>query len=402
MCHRIGIRPWLISVGITLALGCHGPQRIVPHFPYPAAPQSVVNLSETKESTKPSETLATDHASGGASLLELSSVILRAKEYALVPTLLEMEGSIFVGASKCADRDLERILSVLLAHHAKTKRNAVAYEAAVSYVQLRSTERQVMLLADLNDKMDQLIRHTQETEASGGKVPITQDELFTRQALAQVQFKSARQNQTLLQQKLAEQLGITTRPGSLHCATSWSSLLPELDGIEAATQVAILNRGDVQSTDFVLSTLKRNTLPVVRGYLKSADANLGQTPLPSKLSCRSKIRWVVDTAPGEIQLRKEQLQWLLNRQQQSVEFQVASSIERIISERSKLEIVLKMADNTRTSLAKLRPRMGNAGVTEAAVRQEELILIDRELEVLKSDVSAKIAELDLLRAQEAL
>lgn len=397
MCRWKLLELWIGSAGV-LILGCHAPERIHPQFPLTPQPTLVSCESLSKANIASIDIgVASD-----ACVLRFEEVVQRSKEYAINAGLLEMEQSLFQGTTPCTDAELEQVLNELFGRMINSKRNSAAQTAATCYFRLALASQQLKLIRKLTDDLDSLQFQVKKTQVAGGKSPVTVEELEDRKAVLAGQEVTARQAQVSLQLKLGELLGLAGEPSKLRCEDI--RLLDGLPPKDATLEVseAVERRSDLQATRFLLANLKRKTLPVVQAYLKQVDGALGQSPLPAQITGKARWHVVVDTVPGELQVRRGQLERLADSQSHAIEVQTSDSHSQLLSAQQQLTIALHRHEQASLRHKELLAHMGSAGVTEIGVRLAALTIEERQLDVLKSQTDVNLAYVQLNATKEAL
>lgn len=404
------MRSWVACACVCSMLGCRAPDRLVPQYPTAAKPtlisaQLLAQLSQLpiEQNTAPSadKLKPADHSGMSSQGLDLSTVVTRAKEFSTTPRLLEAEQALFVGMTPCTDTELEQMLHELLDCIIRGKRNASAQEAATAYCRLVHATLQLKLIDEISHDLSELESHIRSTQAAGGKTTLSLEDLADRKLVLDTQALMARQNLQSQQTRLGELLGLSGDLISLAPAGYGWLDAHAIKDAESAVALAFEKRSDLSATEFLLPRVKRKTLPVVRAYLKQFDGALGQTPLPGQLTGHSRWHYVVDTAPGEIKVRREQLERLAESQRHGVQLQANHSVELQAAALEQLRLAIQRQAQAQARQAELTAHVGTPGVTEVGVRLAEITVQERILDVYKAELDLHLAQVQLLGITEA-
>jgi len=211
---------------------------------------------------------------------------------------------------------------------ARNQSSAIALEM---YFRLAEAEATADLLRESRTLLDTTITKAAEAKAKGIRLPIEVDELKRQRLEMEAQYAQAEIAIAELNIELKRRIGLPDSSADEHLwpVKDWSVSDQPID-VNAAVQIGLNQRAELNLLRFVLNNLDETTLPAARTMLGSINALLGSSPAEFQyeriaallIKCR-------DLLQAEVDQRMHQLHQQLVERERVVAEDVRQAIEEL-------------------------------------------------------------------------
>ena len=335
-------RLWAVWAAVVLAAGCRTPPSpVAVRFPEPTAPAPPLQLSPTTPSSfepdlaqlpviDAADAAAIDVAPPPTGLLAVNESVVRHEAAARAPLagLLEQE------TRTCPDGDT--VAREVRAHLAAEVRNRAAAQALEQFFQLADAEGRGDLLRDSLGVVDAFRQTVRTARAEGLRVPVDPDDLDRQRAAVLALIGQADLGARLLDIDLKRRLGVDGKePRRLRPTGPFPVSVAPVN-VEAAVQVALARRPDLQAVRAAYLGLTPDRLPEMRDLIRmvlvdgSSSGAVGAAahrpsvlPAPTLLTALRARRlppWPDAATVAELAVRRQQLyDLILMRERQAAD-----------------------------------------------------------------------------------
>ena len=281
----------------------------------------------------------------------------------------------FAAQATCAD-DLRRQMRTFTALEL---RNRSAAEALDRFVQLADVEARVAILRQSMPIMDNLRDLAMKAKAAGVRYPLEPDDADRQRSLTLAQVEQAEAGIRQLNLDLRRRVGLPWVEKERLWPTGDFSVVGEPIDEEMAVQGAIENRPELRGLAALEAGVSVETLPAVRGILRTVSPLLGTEPTaPQSLLHRmlALVCWNRVADEAEVEERRQQIAELRQDRTRAVSDEARAAAMQMNAQRARIALARGRVDNLNTKLEEAKKQrtanIPGADLMEAQARLEWL------------------------------